>query len=99
MALEIDGVHTFEWPIKGMDCPDCAAKAKRATQRLPGVRKDRHLRRRPAVHRRGLELFMHRVEVVGHAAQGESASEGHGRCDGQAAELPLREGNRVPVVV
>ena len=39
MSLEIDGVHTFEWPIKGMDCPDCAAKAKRATQRLPGVRK------------------------------------------------------------
>ena len=39
MSLEIDGVHTFEWPIKGMDCPDCAAKAKRATRRLPGVRK------------------------------------------------------------
>lgn len=39
MSLEIDGVHTFEWPIKGMDCPDCAAKAKRATQRLPGIRK------------------------------------------------------------
>jgi len=39
LSLEIDGVHTFEWPIKGMDCPDCAAKAKRATQRLPGVRK------------------------------------------------------------
>jgi len=38
MSLEIDGVHTFEWPIKGMDCPDCAAKAKRATRRLPGVR-------------------------------------------------------------
>ena len=39
MSLEIDGLHTFEWPIKGMDCPDCAAKAKRATRRLPGVRK------------------------------------------------------------
>ena len=37
MSLEIDGSHTFEWPIKGMDCPDCAAKAKRATQRVPGV--------------------------------------------------------------
>ncbi|MDE0707354.1 MAG: cation-translocating P-type ATPase [Candidatus Poseidoniales archaeon] len=37
-SLEIDGVFTFEWPIKGMDCPDCAAKAKRATQRLPGVK-------------------------------------------------------------
>ena len=22
MSLEIDGVHIFEWPIKGMDCPD-----------------------------------------------------------------------------
>tara|TARA_B100001750_G_scaffold16382_1_gene11378 strand:+ start:113 stop:2806 length:2694 start_codon:yes stop_codon:yes gene_type:complete len=39
LSLEIDGVYTFEWPIKGMDCPDCAAKAKRATQRLPGVKK------------------------------------------------------------
>ena len=39
MSLEIDGVHTFEWPIKGMDCPDCAAKAKRASSRLAGVRK------------------------------------------------------------
>ena len=38
-SLEIDGVYTFEWPLKGMDCPDCAAKAKRATQRLPGVKK------------------------------------------------------------
>jgi len=37
LSLEIDGVYTFEWPLKGMDCPDCAAKAKRATQRLPGV--------------------------------------------------------------
>ena len=39
LSLEIDGYHTFEWPIKGMDCPDCAAKAKRAIQRLPGVKK------------------------------------------------------------
>ncbi|HJM67959.1 MAG TPA: hypothetical protein QF716_03685, partial [Candidatus Thalassarchaeaceae archaeon] len=39
LSLEIDGVYTFEWPLKGMDCPDCAAKAKRATQRLPGVNK------------------------------------------------------------
>lgn len=37
LSLEIDGVHTFDWPLKGMDCPDCAAKAKRATERLPGV--------------------------------------------------------------
>ena len=39
LSLEIDGSHTFEWPIKGMDCPDCAAKAKRATQRIHGVNK------------------------------------------------------------
>ena len=39
LSLEIDGSHTFEWPIKGMDCPDCAAKAKRATQRIHGVKK------------------------------------------------------------
>ncbi len=38
LSLEVDGVHTFEWPITGMDCPDCAAKAKRATLRLPGIR-------------------------------------------------------------
>jgi Cd2+/Zn2+-exporting ATPase len=37
LSIEIDGVHLFEWPIKGMDCPDCAVKAKRATLRLPGV--------------------------------------------------------------
>ena len=37
LSLEIDGLHTLEWPIKGMDCPDCAAKAKRATQRLDGI--------------------------------------------------------------
>jgi Cd2+/Zn2+-exporting ATPase len=37
LSLEIDGSHTFEWPIKGMDCPDCASKAKRATQRIAGV--------------------------------------------------------------
>ncbi len=39
MSLEIDGSYTFEWPIKGMDCPDCASKAKRATKRLPGVKR------------------------------------------------------------
>tara|TARA_B100001750_G_scaffold233640_1_gene234085 strand:+ start:113 stop:2806 length:2694 start_codon:yes stop_codon:yes gene_type:complete len=39
LSLEIDGLYTLEWPVKGMDCPDCAAKAKRATQRLPGVKK------------------------------------------------------------
>ncbi|MCH2636821.1 MAG: cation-translocating P-type ATPase [Candidatus Thalassarchaeum sp.] len=39
MSIEMDGLHTFEWPLKGMDCPDCAAKAKRATQRMPGIQK------------------------------------------------------------
>jgi Cd2+/Zn2+-exporting ATPase len=38
LSLEIDGVHEFEWPLHGMDCPDCAAKAKRAVCRLPGVK-------------------------------------------------------------
>ncbi|MEE2747700.1 MAG: heavy metal translocating P-type ATPase [Candidatus Thermoplasmatota archaeon] len=37
MSLEIDGTHSFEWPLTGMDCPDCASKAKRAAIRLPGV--------------------------------------------------------------
>ena len=36
-GLAIDGVHTFDWPLRGMDCPDCAMKAVRATKRLPGV--------------------------------------------------------------
>ena len=35
--LAVDGVHEFEWGIRGMDCPDCAMKAKRAVSRLPGV--------------------------------------------------------------
>jgi cation transport ATPase len=35
--LSVDGVHEFEWGIRGMDCPDCAMKAKRAVSRLPGV--------------------------------------------------------------
>ncbi len=37
ISFSMDGLHTFEWPIRGMDCPDCAAKAKRAVNRLPGV--------------------------------------------------------------
>ncbi len=32
-----DGVHDFEWSIRGMDCPDCAMKATKAVSRLPGV--------------------------------------------------------------
>jgi len=35
--LAADGVHEFEWDIRGMDCPDCAMKATRAVQRLPGI--------------------------------------------------------------
>jgi len=32
-----EGVFNFEWEISGMDCPDCAMKATRAINRLPGV--------------------------------------------------------------
>jgi len=32
-----EGVFDFEWNISGMDCPDCAMKATRAVNRLPGV--------------------------------------------------------------
>ncbi len=35
--LVIDGVERFEWQLRGMDCPDCAMKATRAVNRLPGV--------------------------------------------------------------
>jgi len=35
--LTPDGVHDFEWSIRGMDCPDCAMKATKAVSRLPGV--------------------------------------------------------------
>ncbi len=35
--LVTDGVHDFEWPIKGMDCPDCAMKASSATIKNPAV--------------------------------------------------------------
>ena len=34
--LTPDGVHDFEWSIRGMDCPDCAMKATKAVSRLPG---------------------------------------------------------------
>ena len=37
MDLAADGVHEFEWDIRGMDCPDCAMKATRAVSRLPGI--------------------------------------------------------------
>ncbi|MFL2970871.1 MAG: heavy metal translocating P-type ATPase [Candidatus Thalassarchaeaceae archaeon] len=35
--LVMDGVVQFEWQLRGMDCPDCAMKATRAVNRLPGV--------------------------------------------------------------
>ncbi len=35
--LVVDGVERFEWRLRGMDCPDCAMKATRAVNRLPGV--------------------------------------------------------------
>ena len=35
--LVVDGVEKFEWQLRGMDCPDCAMKATRAVNRLPGV--------------------------------------------------------------
>jgi Cd2+/Zn2+-exporting ATPase len=37
IGLSLDGVHQFDWGIQGMDCPDCAMKATRAVNRLPGV--------------------------------------------------------------
>ena len=37
ISIDLDGTYSFEWAIKGMDCPDCAAKAKRALVKLPGV--------------------------------------------------------------
>ncbi|MCH1592188.1 MAG: cation transporter, partial [Candidatus Thalassarchaeaceae archaeon] len=35
--VSLDGTHQFDWGIRGMDCPDCAMKATRAVNRLPGV--------------------------------------------------------------
>ena len=37
LQISLDGTHKFQWPISGMDCPDCAMKANWAVQRLPGV--------------------------------------------------------------
>ena len=33
------GVYDVAWPLLGMDCPDCAAKAVRAISYLPQVKK------------------------------------------------------------
>ena len=35
--LVIDGTYEIEWEIDGMDCTDCAMKARRAVSRLPGI--------------------------------------------------------------
>jgi len=37
--LVIDGSYEIEWDIDGMDCADCAMKATRAVNRLPGIHK------------------------------------------------------------
>tara|TARA_B110000003_G_scaffold167647_1_gene167641 strand:+ start:858 stop:3533 length:2676 start_codon:yes stop_codon:yes gene_type:complete len=35
--LVVDGTYDIEWGINGMDCTDCAMKAKKSVNRLPGV--------------------------------------------------------------
>jgi Cd2+/Zn2+-exporting ATPase len=37
IEISLDGIFQFEWRIRGMDCPDCAMKASRAVNRLPGI--------------------------------------------------------------
>ena len=37
IELSLDGIFQFDWGIRGMDCPDCAMKASRAVNRLPGI--------------------------------------------------------------
>ena len=36
-SLVPDGIHEFDWKIRGMDCADCAMKATKAVSRLPGI--------------------------------------------------------------
>ncbi|MAK40693.1 MAG: hypothetical protein CL993_03075 [Euryarchaeota archaeon] len=36
--ISYDGSYEFDWQILGMDCPDCAMKAKKAISRLPGIK-------------------------------------------------------------
>ena len=38
IEISLDGTFQFEWGIRGMDCPDCAMKASRAINRLPGIK-------------------------------------------------------------
>jgi len=37
IEISLDGIFQFDWGIRGMDCPDCAMKATRAVNRLPGI--------------------------------------------------------------
>tara|TARA_B100000579_G_scaffold224254_1_gene183513 strand:+ start:830 stop:3550 length:2721 start_codon:yes stop_codon:yes gene_type:complete len=37
IEISLDGTFQFDWGIRGMDCPDCAMKASRAVNRLPGI--------------------------------------------------------------
>ena len=37
IEVSLDGIFQFDWRIRGMDCPDCAMKASRAVNRLPGI--------------------------------------------------------------
>ncbi len=38
IEISLDGIFRFDWGIRGMDCPDCAMKASRAVNRLPGIK-------------------------------------------------------------
>ena len=37
IEISLDGIFQFDWGIRGMDSPDCAMKASRAVNRLPGI--------------------------------------------------------------
>ena len=37
-AIVPDGIHEFDWNMRGMDCADCAMKATKAVSRLPGIK-------------------------------------------------------------
>ena len=37
MVMVAAKIQSFEWEILGMDCPDCATKAKQAISRIDGV--------------------------------------------------------------
>ena len=37
IVMQATGDYTVEWPLIGMDCPDCASKAVRALNFMPQV--------------------------------------------------------------